>query len=84
MGSPVPTGDPPLCAPGPTPIGRLAALSRQPSACRDDQGLDAGLQGRMDNGRKAWTMVGRDLGEPARLLGFRIMLGVGAADEPEH
>jgi hypothetical protein len=39
---------PPLCNPRPA---RSAALWRQPSARRDDQGLDAGLQGRTDNRR---------------------------------
>jgi bifunctional non-homologous end joining protein LigD len=40
------------------------ALWRQPSARRDDQSLDAGLQGRMDDRREARVVVGRDPVEP--------------------
>jgi hypothetical protein len=36
----------------------------------------------MDDRRKARIAVGRDLLEPARLLGVRVAVGVGAADEP--
>src|SRR5262249_36517224 len=63
---------------------RPAALRPQPGARRDDQCLDAGLQGRMNDWCKAWIVVRRDLVEPACLLGFRVAVGVGAANEPEH
>jgi len=35
-------------------------------------------------GRKARIVVGRDFVEPVCLLGFRVAVGVGAADEPRH
>src|SRR6516164_3916208 len=84
-GSPSPNRPTRLSAiPGRPDQAAWQSLWRQPSARRDDQGLDTGLQGRMDNRRKVRIVVGRDLIEPARLPGFRVALGVGAADEPEH
>src|SRR6516162_6456935 len=78
---PLRTGRPLLSGSG---SARLGALWRKPGARGDDQRLDTGLQGWMDNRGKARALIGRDLVEPARLLGFRVAVGVGAADKPEH
>src|SRR5689334_20874519 len=59
-------------------------LRRQPSLRGDDQGLDAGLQCRVNNRREQRAVVDGELIEPARLLGLRVDVGVGPADEPEH
>src|SRR5436853_109357 len=75
------TGLPSRAIPG---WARSGVLYRQPGARRDDQRRDAGLQGRMDDRSKARIVVGRDLVELARVLGFRVAFGVGPADEPEN
>jgi hypothetical protein len=61
---------------------RPYGTSQAPAATT--KSLDAGLQGRIDDRREARVVVGRDLVEPACLLGFRVTIGVGATDEPEH
>ena len=38
----------------------------------------------MDNRCKVWIVTSRDRVEPADLFGFRVAVGVSAADEPEH
>ena len=38
----------------------------------------------MDHRRETRVVIGRDLVELARLFGFRVDIGIGAADEPEH
>src|SRR6516165_10782207 len=47
---------------------------REPSAGRNNQRLNTGLQGRMDNRGKARALIGRDLVEPACLLADNAVL----------
>src|SRR4051812_7014903 len=57
---------------------------RQPGARGDDQRFHPGLKGGMQNRCKAWAVVDRKVVQAAFLLGFRVSVGIGPADEPEH
>jgi len=76
--------DPPLSSPRPVLIGRMvrpmAPARRAPrrSTPRRQSARSDGYR------RKARIVVGQDFVESACLLGFRVAVGVGAADEPRH
>src|SRR5207237_1602611 len=56
---------------------------RQPVLRGYDQCLDACLQSRVNNWSEARVVVGREIGNCARLLSLGICLGIRAADKPE-
>src|SRR5271163_2782919 len=59
-------------------------LRRKPGLRRNNQGLDARRQRRVDNRREQWAVVDRKLVDSARFLGFRVDIGIGAAHKPKY
>ncbi len=59
-------------------------LRRKPGLRRNNQGLDARRQRRVDNRREQWAVVDRKLIDSARFLGLRVDIGVGPAYESKH
>src|SRR6185312_1593610 len=62
---------------------RRRLCHREPGSCANDQCLDARLQRRMDERRKLWAVVDRQVIDAARLFCLGVSVRVGAAEEPE-
>jgi hypothetical protein len=59
-------------------------VSRQPGLRRDNKGLHARLQCRMDNRRKERAVVDREFIDSTRFLSLTVDIRVGTAHEPKY
>src|SRR5436189_6155645 len=59
-------------------------LTRKPGLRRDNQSLDASLQGWVDHRREEWAVVDREFIESIRFLSVRVDIGIGSAHKPKH